>query len=232
LAQRYKGISDNVQILYNVWHKKIDLNETNIRDLKNTYDGRRLLIYIGGLERKKGLFKLADVLLLVKKDFPDAFLLLIGDYDSSHDKDKFLEYIREKDIESYLEIHPWLPFEKMFEYLNIAHVALAPHQHGASFEAVGKGSGRKFFTYMHSGLPIVATNLGEIAQVVEEENCGLLVDTTSEHAIFDAIKYLFNNQKLALEMGENGKRAVIEKYNWEKESVKLLNVYHNALSSQ
>ena len=90
---------------------------------------------------------------------------------------------------------------------------------------MGKGTSRKIFTYMQAGLPIVAPNFWEIAKVVEEESCGILVDTTDSKEIANAILYLLKHSEEAKRMGENGRKAIIHKYNWEKESKKLLLVY-------
>ena len=80
---------------------------------------------------------------------------------------------------------------------------------------------------MHAGLPVVSTNFGEIAKVIEEEKCGILVDTNSSRAIADAVKLLLKNESLARKMSLNGRRAIRMKYNWEKESKKLLKVYNS-----
>ena len=45
-----------------------------------------------------------------------------------------------------------------------------------------------------------------------------------------AIEYLVRNPDLRQKMGENGRRAVEEKYNWEREGQKLINLYGNLLS--
>lgn len=117
----------------------------------------------------------------------------------------------------------------MFYYLKIAHVALALQQPVGSFLLVSKGNGRKFFTYMQAGLPIIAPNFGEIGLVVKEERCGILVDTTRPEEIAEAITYLLEHPEEAKAMGKRGRRAIEEKYNWEIEKKKLLDAYHNLL---
>ena len=52
---------------------------------------------------------------------------------------------------------------------------------------------------------------------------------TAQTEIAQAIKYLLEHPELRHKMGENGRRAVREKYNWENEAQKLLAVYKELL---
>ncbi|WDU82031.1 glycosyltransferase [Caloramator sp. Dgby_cultured_2] len=52
-----------------------------------------------------------------------------------------------------------------------------------------------------------------------------MVDPTDPEKIAEAIDYLIENKELAYKMGENGFRAVFERYNWDVNEKKLLNIY-------
>jgi len=226
LKKRYQKFCENVEVLYNVPLPSTPIiNESEIEKLRDMYKGRYIVTYVGELAEDRGLFTFVEVLDLVRKEFPNTLLLLIGKFSYQTDRNKFLKQIMEKGIETYVHMLPWLPYNKMFQYLKISHVALVPHQQKWCFRWVGKGTSRKIFTYMQAGLPIVAPNFWEIAKVVEEEKCGLLVDTTDSKEIANAILYLLKHPEEAKRMGENGRKAIIEKYNWENESKKLLLVY-------
>jgi glycosyltransferase involved in cell wall biosynthesis len=83
----------------------------------------------------------------------------------------------------------------------------------------------KLFEYMAAGVPIVATKYGEVASFIKECECGILVDPEDENEIADAIKFLFENERTAKEMGERGRALVSLKYSWEKEAENLLAFY-------
>ncbi|MBP7411822.1 MAG: glycosyltransferase, partial [Methanoculleus sp.] len=87
------------------------------------------------------------------------------------------------------------------------------------------GLPNKLFDYMLCGLPIVASDFPEIRRVVSDAECGLLVDPTNPDAIAGAIIYLMEHPEEAQRMGENGRRAVLEKYNWEEMEGRLLAMY-------
>jgi glycosyltransferase involved in cell wall biosynthesis len=83
----------------------------------------------------------------------------------------------------------------------------------------------KMFEYMARGLPVVCSNFPLWAEIVGAAECGIAVDPRSPRAIADAIRSLSEDAELALRLGENGKRAVAERYNWEAELGKLEALY-------
>lgn len=87
----------------------------------------------------------------------------------------------------------------------------------------------KMFEYMSGGLPVIASDFPVYRRIVESANCGILVDPQNPKAISEAIVWLMQNPSQAYEMGQNGKRAVSEKYNWELEAKTLIATYEELL---
>ncbi|TXI33464.1 MAG: glycosyltransferase [Candidatus Moraniibacteriota bacterium] len=85
----------------------------------------------------------------------------------------------------------------------------------------------KMFEYMSSGLPVIASNFPLWKKIIEGNKCGLCVDPLDPAAIAKAIDYIVSHPDEAKKMGENGKRAVHEKYNWGVESEKLISLYRS-----
>ena len=83
---------------------------------------------------------------------------------------------------------------------------------------------------MSAGLPVIISNFPKLDNMISEINCGVSVDPTDPKAIADSIELLYGNPDLRKQMGGNGKKALMEKYNWEKEQVKLLEVYNKVLN--
>jgi len=88
----------------------------------------------------------------------------------------------------------------------------------------------KIFEYMAAGLPIIASNFPLWRSIIEDNNCGLCVDPMNSQAIANAIIYLVDHPEESQIMGENGRRLVEEKYNWNSESKKLLELYEKLSS--
>ena len=80
---------------------------------------------------------------------------------------------------------------------------------------------------MAAGLPVIASKEGESANFVREANAGILVDPLKPEEIARAIISLQSNLMLAAEMGGRGRQLIFEKYNWEGESRKLLQLYES-----
>jgi glycosyltransferase involved in cell wall biosynthesis len=89
----------------------------------------------------------------------------------------------------------------------------------------------KMFEYMAAGIPVIASNFPLWRDIVIGNNCGICVDPMSPVEISQAIDHLVQNPDKARRMGENGRRAVSEIYNWSVEENKLFMFYKNILVS-
>ncbi|WP_281980544.1 glycosyltransferase family 4 protein [Tenacibaculum mesophilum] len=83
----------------------------------------------------------------------------------------------------------------------------------------------KMFEYMSASLPIIISNFPYWKEIIDNYNCGILVNPLNPKEISEAIMYIINNPEEAERMGRNGKQAVLEKYNWNIEKEKLISVY-------
>lgn len=83
----------------------------------------------------------------------------------------------------------------------------------------------KMFEYMSAGLPIITSNFPLWKEIVEGNNCGICINPLEPKEIAQAIEYIITHPKEAEQMGQNGKKAVLEKYNWGVEEKKLFEIY-------
>ena len=88
----------------------------------------------------------------------------------------------------------------------------------------------KLFEVMLAGKPIICSDLRLWRQIIEEYDCGICVDPTDMIEIADAIKYIDEHPNIARTMGENGRQAVLEKYNWGTQEKVLLKFYSEMLT--
>ncbi len=87
----------------------------------------------------------------------------------------------------------------------------------------------KVFDYISAGIPVIATDLPEIAKIVHEYNCGILISEPSPEEISKAIIKLRDNRDLLAELKHNATVAS-ETLNWENESKKVEELYKSILS--
>jgi glycosyltransferase involved in cell wall biosynthesis len=83
----------------------------------------------------------------------------------------------------------------------------------------------KMFEYMSSGIPVIASHFPAWREIVEGNGCGICVDPLDPAAIAAAIDYLVSHPDIAQSMGERGRKAVREKYNWGVEAARLTDFY-------
>jgi glycosyltransferase involved in cell wall biosynthesis len=176
-----------------------------------------ICIYVGGLSEERGLFKMVKALEYI--DFP-INLYLFGNFDKKEEFDK-LKTLKGFEKVKYFGQRPW---DEVIRYLSNADVGLVLLQPLLEYLPSGEGL-NKLFEYMMAGLPVIASNFPNLIKIVEGNKCGLTVDPTDPKQIAEAIKYIKEHPDEAKRMGENGKKAVLEKYNWENESKKLLKIY-------
>jgi glycosyltransferase involved in cell wall biosynthesis len=83
----------------------------------------------------------------------------------------------------------------------------------------------KLFEQMMAGIPVIVSDFRLWREIIEENNCGIVVDQDDVNGFTQAIEYLINNPSKAKIMGENGRKAVMTKYNWETQVEILLGIY-------
>ena len=89
----------------------------------------------------------------------------------------------------------------------------------------------KIFETMEAGLPIICSDVPVYRNIIKKYPCGLLVDPNDSNQIRDAIQYLTQNKEVAYRMGQEGRRAVIEEYNWASQKTYYINIIEAALNN-
>lgn len=90
----------------------------------------------------------------------------------------------------------------------------------------------KMFEYMGAGIPVVASNIPLWKEIVEGNDCGVVVDPLDPAEIAKAVSFFVSNPGEAERMGRMGRDAVLKKYNWEVEEAKLLKFYEEVFGDR
>ena len=127
------------------------------------------------------------------------------------------------EISDKIEFAGLVTRDKVLNYVEQFDIALQP-------DVTAYASPLKMFEYMAAGIPVIASNIALWEGIVSEVKCGICVDPYSKYDIANAIDFLAENLDEAKEMGERGRAAVLEKYNWDIEENKLVDLYTRLLS--
>jgi glycosyltransferase involved in cell wall biosynthesis len=185
-------------------------------------DGEFLVAYSGGLTLGRGAVQMLDALARV----PDRCrprLVIFGKFGPA-------------ELESQMRAHPafgrvdyrgWVPYETLPAQLARADAGIVCFQPEPNNVNAGP---TKLFEYMACGLPVVASNFPLWREVIEGHDCGICVDPTDPDAIAAALTRLADDPVRRRSMGENGRRAVLQVYNWEAEAERLLGAYARLLA--
>ena len=84
----------------------------------------------------------------------------------------------------------------------------------------------KFFEYMERGMPIVVSDFPVWRHLVEDEGVGIAVSPQDPQALAGAVTWLRDHPDVAADMGRVGRKAVVQRYNWNSQGYKLLDCYH------
>ncbi|WP_010531626.1 glycosyltransferase [Lentibacillus jeotgali] len=196
------------------------VNQTFVQHERNHEPLEDKLLYTGNVSYVRGAQIHAKIPLIHDQvsvhfvgkcpgDLAEEMYDIAGDQKERLELEGIDQFIEKEDIEARYLSRNWL-----------AGIALFPPT-----EHYKKKELTKFFEYMNAGLPILCSNFPVWKNFVETYECGLAVDPYDESRIREAIDYLRNNPEEAKRMGENGKKAVMDKLNWHAEEEKLIDWY-------
>jgi glycosyltransferase involved in cell wall biosynthesis len=177
------------------------------------------IAYAGGISKQWNHSSLINSLCLTKNSFK---YLLAG-----NSNEEYLAELKNLNGWKYVDYMGRLDYDKVFTqiYSNSSiGVALLDYIPQCK-KTVGNLSNTKLFEFMLLKLPLICTDFDLWRDIIENEKCGILVNPRKPEDIATALDFLANNPEKAKEMGENGYRAIINKYNWESDSKNLIKVY-------
>jgi len=177
------------------------------------------VIYAGGISRVRGIFEMLDALALFKPD-ENLRLDLLG---------RFFPPELQAEAErhsgwSRVDYQGWCERDEVVRRMAAACAGLVLF-HPERDHLIAEPN--KLYEYMAAGLPVIASDFPHYRRIVEEAQCGLLIDPLNPHAIADAIRWMLSHPDEAEAMGERGRRKILEKYHWGIEGRRLISFYRS-----
>lgn len=191
------------------------LTFANVERDSGRRNGPFRIVYIGGLTRARGLIQVLEALEYLQD--LDIELHIAGDTGD--------ELLRERFERPRVVYHGRIPWQRANSFLVDGDVGVALLQPTPGYRYCPGENIVKLWEYLAVGLPVVISDFPKLRELVERLECGVVADPTSPEAIADVIRKLYRDPAERHRLGENGRRAVHEECNWEKQERKLLDLY-------
>lgn len=175
------------------------------------------VIYIGAIGSIRGIFEMVQAL-----EYTDATLVLAGRFTNPKDYHlaRFMKGWERVDYRGQVER------SEIGKILSESVAGLVLFHPGPNHD---DSQPNKLFEYMEAGLPVIGSNFPLWREIIEKNKCGLCVNPLDPHEIANAITWVMEHPDDAELMGKNGRDAVLDKYNWQTESKKLVRFYEELL---
>ena len=221
--KKWYGIKDDrISVIMNTedleYYDSIKIKDEIIEENASKY----IISYIGGFGPHRGIDTAIQAMPHIIDSIPDAKLQLVGGKGSPAFETAMHQLCKDLKIEQHVEFTGWVDFSLVPTYIATSSVCLVPHHASGHTNSTIP---HKLFQYMAMKKPIVTTDCLPLKRIVEETDTGFVVPSGDFVAMANAVITLYNNPELARRFGENGRRAVEKKYNWNIESKKLVELY-------
>ena len=197
--------------------KKRDISKAEARRELNIPEDQEMLLFFGYIREYKGLKHLIRALPAIRKSCPKARLYVVGDF-FENNKEEYLDLIKKTKTEDGITlVDGYLPDNEVEPYFAAADLCVLPYESATQ-------SGVIQISYSF-GLPVIATNVGGLPEVVLDGKTGFVVSPKDPEALAGAVIRFFEKDK-----AEEFKAHIHtenDRYSWDR-----MTEHINTLASQ
>jgi glycosyltransferase involved in cell wall biosynthesis len=191
-------------------------------DIIEKYKGKILLSYLGNTGARRGTKTIIEAARLLRNE-DDFHFIIIGE---SREQAELQRLINEYDL-SNVELPGYIPFGEAVSYIKASSAGLCPFLRNIHHDTT---YANKMFQYMAFGKAIIASDCPSQENIIRKENCGLIFRAGDPEELANCATRI-KDEQLRNELGENGRKAVLERYNTVAGNSALTGLYQN-LSKQ
>lgn len=184
-------------------------NWINLADAKDiatiSYEPKKELtiLYLGWLDKKKGIF---DLVAAAKKITNPTIRFVIGG--KGNDEEALVEFIQQEELRAKIHLAGWVLGEQKNKLLEAADVLVLP--------SYTEGSPNVILEAMKFGIPVVASNVGAIPDLIEHKKNGLLIEPGNIDAIKESIIMLCESSAIRKKYAQESFQKLKEQHSIER----------------
>ena len=230
-AKRFNGIVTTRQVI----NDRLEKYNTNIQMITNyprletNYKGHKktdtnVIVFAGAVVSNWRHKQIIEAI----EDIDNVKYMLAGPV-----TDSYLKYLKGLKGWSKVEFLGKVSYSKVCEMYENATMGVAVYHYCNNMGGKeGNLANTKMFEFMNFGLPFICTDFRLWKQIVEqEEHCGICVNPDDKEELKEAIQYLISHPEERFLMGENARKAAVNKYNWEGQEKLLVSFYNTIYQS-
>ena len=195
-----------------VVHNGIDIDYYPDCSIKKQVAYPVKLLTIGSLTHKKGHKYLIDALSELHSIGVDCTLTILGE---GQLEQELILYARDKSLENAVRFEGFKP--NVTDYLSQTDIFVLP--------SLWEGLPVALMQAMACGIPCVATNVGGIKELIENDMNGILVEPHNSHRLCNAILRLVKNDELRYTFGSKARTTIAQEYSKRHMISTLENTY-------
>ncbi len=182
------------------------------------------LLHLGALGAARGAFTMLDALALLPAE---TRLVLVGRFTDGSEA-AFDARAQALGLASRIEKQGWLPQPEALRAAAGCDVALVLFQPGIENHRLALP--HKLFDSMLLGLPVIVPDFAsQVAAVVQEAGCGLMLDTADPARVAESLRRL-EDPSLRAAMGAQGRAAALTRFGWAEEAARLVALHRRLLA--
>ena len=176
----------------------IFLNEKNKR-----FDN--FILFVGHLEKVKGVKYLIRAFSEIEKEFPDFKLVIIG---QGSEKQKLELMANHLGVKDKVEFKGKLSLKETKDIMKDCYCLVLP--------SLSEGLPRVLMEAMALEKPIIGSRVAGIPDLIKDNENGFLFEKSNLNELVKKLRVLLNNRDLAIKMGQKGKKIIENKFSNEK----------------
>ncbi len=180
-------------------------------------EGKRVLLTVSRIVKRKGHDKVAEALAALKDDYPDLVWVIAGD---GPDRGYVEALIRSRDLGDRVRMIGTRSAAEIDILYRIADVFVMPsRREGIDVE----GFGIAFVEAALRRLPVVAGRHGGVPEAVGDS--GILVDPHDGRAVAQGIRTMLDDPRLARRLGESSRERAVREFGREAQTAKIRSLF-------